>query len=96
MYPSNFLRAPTYARRDYFVVYMSICISEYYVHDEKIGKICKHIVINSGKRTLKIIRIIIVGRMLVLTLDDHVVHANASIHHLPRLLLRPSDSGISQ
>jgi hypothetical protein len=31
------------------------------VHREKISKIRKHVMINSGKRTLKIIRLIIIG-----------------------------------
>jgi hypothetical protein len=70
---------------------MSIRVLDFFfIHDEKISKICSQIVINSGKRTLPIIQMIIGrggGGICALTLEYHVVHANTSIHHLSYLLL---------
>jgi hypothetical protein len=75
---------------------MNIYVLDFYMHGEKISKTCRYIVIDSGKRTLLIIEGRGEGRRIYrLTLGDHIVHANTSIHHLPHLLLRPSESGIT-
>jgi hypothetical protein len=59
------------------------------------NQIKQNIIINSGKRIYKIICMIVIWEIYALTLDDHVLHPNTSIHHLLHLLLRPSESGIS-
>jgi hypothetical protein len=62
---------------------MGICISDFLTHGKKGSKCGGHLVINSRKRTLSVIRFRVIHRMLPLTLNNHVMHDDAYIHGLP-------------
>jgi hypothetical protein len=64
------------------------------MHDEKCNKICRHLVIKLGKRTLVIIQMVIHGWILAHTFDDHVVKDHTNIYHLSHLFSSPSKSRI--
>jgi hypothetical protein len=68
---------------------MSIYIPDLYVHDEKISKTHGNLLMNIYKRTVTLIGTnIAIRSSLSVTLDDHVVHDHAKMHHLPHLILR--------
>jgi hypothetical protein len=67
---------------------MGICISDFLTHGKKGSKCGGHLVINSRKRTLAVIRFRVNYRMLPLTLNDHIVRGHTCIHDLPNLIFR--------
>jgi hypothetical protein len=62
---------------------MNIDVTDFYMHGEKIIKLCRHLVINLRKRFLPLVRTNMLGLSLAVILNDHVVHDHTSLHHLP-------------
>jgi hypothetical protein len=73
---------------------MNSGVTNFYVHSEKIDKICRHLMINLCKRILTLLATNMPGSSLVVILDDHVMHDHTSLHHLPHLIVRPGKSRI--
>lgn len=58
---------------------MSSRVSDFLTHDEEGSKCSQHLVINIRKRTLPMIRFIVMHWMLPLILNDHVVYDHEAV-----------------
>jgi hypothetical protein len=69
-------------------------VTDFYMHSEKISKLCRHRMINLRKRILTLVATNMPGSSLAVILDDHVMHDHTRMHHLPHLIMRPGKSRI--
>src|SRR3954467_12084044 len=73
---------------------MHLWVSDLLTHVEVGCPISRYLMINNCKRPLVEIWFRVIHWILFLALNDHVVQDDTTIHHLPQLIFRPSQSGV--
>jgi hypothetical protein len=73
---------------------MSICDSDLLTHGKESSKYGRRLMINSRMWTLPMIRFSVKYWMLLIALNDHVVHDHICIHDLPHLIFDSGKSGV--